>query len=177
MQCLQTGVSVERAANGGSGGASEPRAGAGGNAGRGNAFVPIYHCKYPLLASPQWGPCQDGEHQCDKDATCYGSAAGRSGVCTKNCTMDSDCSDKPHGGSIEPSCATLTAARGNTPETKLCVLSCLDKKDGCPDGTTCVDGPRTSMGRGGMSMGRGRGPGMAGAGSGGESEPSYARCE
>jgi hypothetical protein len=57
-------------------------------------------------------------------------------------------------------------------ETKLCALSCLDKKEGCPDGTTCVEGPRAR----GMSMGRGPGMGNAGA-SGSMSEPSYARCE
>ncbi|HET8940253.1 MAG TPA: hypothetical protein VFN67_42725 [Polyangiales bacterium] len=172
MQCVQTGVSAEPAADGGS-------AGAGGNGGRGNALVPVYHCKYPLITSPLWGPCQDGEHRCDKDAICYGSAPGRPGVCTKSCAMDSDCSDKPSSGSITPSCATTSAGRGNMMETKLCVLSCLDKKDGCPDGTTCVEGPRAAMGRGGMMMGRGRGQGqdMADAGAVMESEPAYARCE
>jgi hypothetical protein len=182
LECVQTGVTVERAANGGSGGgmAPEPRAGAGGAGGRGSPFVPVYHCKYPLITSPLWGPCQDGQHQCDKDATCYGTGAGRAGVCTKSCTMDSDCSDKPSSGSITPSCATITPARGMTMETKLCVLSCLDAKDGCPDGTTCVDGPRAQTGgngRGGMGTGRGPGMGMGNAGSGSTSEPSYARCE
>jgi hypothetical protein len=64
-----------------------------------------------------------------------------------------------------------------TMETKLCVLSCLDAKDGCPDGTTCVDGPRTQTGNGRGGMGMGRGMGMGNAGSGSTSEPSYARCE
>jgi hypothetical protein len=90
--------------------------------------------------------------------------------------MDSDCSEKPSSGSITPSCATISAGRGNMMETKLCVLSCLDKKDGCPDGTTCVEGPRASMGRGSM-MGRGRGQNMADAGSANEGDPAYARCE
>jgi hypothetical protein len=186
MLCMQTGVTVERAATGGSGGAAEPRAGAGGaNGGNGNgnangngrSVVAVYHCNYPLITSPIWGPCQDGQHQCDKDAVCYGGAADRAGVCTKNCTMDGDCSEKPSSGSITPSCATIRPARGNMMESKLCVLSCLDMKDGCPDGTTCVDGPRTSMGPGNMTMGRGRGRGMADAGSDSGSEPSYARCE
>jgi hypothetical protein len=179
MECVQTGVTVEPAANGGSGGgmAPEPRAGAAGAGGRASPFVPVYHCKYPLITSPLWGPCQDGQHQCDQDATCYGTGAGRAGVCTKSCTMDSDCSEKPSSGSITPSCATITPARGMTMETKLCVLSCLDAKDGCPDGTTCVDGPRTQTGNGRGGMGMGRGMGMGNAGSGSTSEPSYARCE
>ena len=162
MQCVVSGV--ERAANGGSGG---------------SAFVPVYHCKYPLITSPLWGPCQDGEHQCAEDARCHRSEPGGPGVCTKACTQDSDCSEEPSSGSITPSCATIASGRGNMMETKLCVLSCLDNKDGCPDGTTCVDGPPAPMTRSGRAgrSNMGGDQAMSDAGLGRASQLLYARCE
>jgi hypothetical protein len=120
----------------------------------GGQTKPVYHCKYPLAESPAWGPCDDGTHRCATGLNCTGVAMGRSGYCAKPCSMDADCGDKPSTGSIAPSCATITAARGTSAAVKACVLSCLDAKDGCPTGFMCVNGPA------GMNM-----------------MPSYARCE
>jgi hypothetical protein len=143
---------------------------AGGGGGAAGQNMPVYHCKYPLEESAAWGPCQDGTHKCGPNLTCNGAGFNRPGHCAQSCMMDGDCSDKPSSGSIAPTCATIAPARGMTPAVKQCVLSCLDAKDGCPDGLMCVNGPTIGGGRGGAA-------GMSGAGGAGSGMPAYARCE
>jgi hypothetical protein len=144
MQCVQTAAA--------SGGGPGPTAGSGGSGGSGGRAA-SFRCKYPLETSQAFGPCDDAIHACAEGLVCNVSGGMRSGFCSKDCEMDSDCSDKPSSGSITPTCAMITAARGNTKAVKRCVLSCLDAKDGCPQGQMCIDGPM------GMNM-----------------MPSYARC-
>jgi hypothetical protein len=144
---------------------------AGGGGGAAGQSTAVYHCKYPLEESGAWGPCQDGTHKCGPDLTCNGAGLNRAGHCAQSCMMDSDCSEKPSSGSISPTCATISAARGMTPAVKLCVLSCLDAKDGCPSDLMCVNGP--TMGGGGPRGGGGAG----GAGGSGGGTPTYARCQ
>jgi hypothetical protein len=143
---------------------------AGGGGAAGQSMPAVYHCKYPLVESPIWGACSDGTHKCATDLTCTGLASTRGGYCSKACEMDSDCGDKPSSGTISPTCATITPARGMTKAVKLCVLSCLDAKDGCPDAWMCVAAPTIGGGRG---MGMGGGGGMGGTGT---AMPAYARC-
>jgi hypothetical protein len=159
LKCVETAAATS--------GARNPRgnagAGAGAGTGGGNAGTPAqFRCRYPFETSPAWGPCGDGEHTCDKDLTCASAVPGRTGHCVQSCEMDADCK-KPDSGSVAPTCATITAARGMEKAVKECVLDCSAAKDGCPKDTTCVDGPRTGMG---MGMGMGM-----------NAKPAYQRCE
>jgi hypothetical protein len=150
LSCVQTAAAVSgNNGNGGRNNGRGPGAGTGGTGGAGgsNAGTPAqFRCRIPFDTSPTWGACGDGSHVCAKEQTCSSSGFGRAGHCEQSCEMDADCKDKPSSGSITPSCATITPARGMTAAVKRCVLDCSMAKDGCPTGGMCVDGPRTGMG-------------------------------
>lgn len=125
------------------------RAGRGpGDAGAAQAE---FRCRFPFDESASWQRCADGLHACADGLVCH------SGRCVQACESDDDCSDKPSSGSITPSCANVSAARGAGAEQKLCVLDCSSAAEGCPEDTRCVEAPT-----------RGRGNGAA---------PAYSRCE
>jgi hypothetical protein len=142
LSCVQTAAAMS---GGGRGNGRGPAAGTGGAAGNDAGTPAQFRCRYPFQTSPTWGACGDGEHVCDKDLTCSSAGFG-GGHCQASCEMDADCKDKPSSGSITPSCATITPARGMTAAVKRCVLDCSMAKDGCPTGAMCVDGPRMGMG-------------------------------
>jgi hypothetical protein len=150
LSCVQTAAAVSgNNGNGGRNNGRGPTAGTGGAGGAGgsDAGTPAqFRCRIPFDTSPTWGACADGSHVCAKEQTCSSSGFGRAGHCEQSCEMDSDCKDKPSSGSITPSCATITPARGMTAAVKRCVLDCSMAKDGCPTGAMCVDGPRMGMG-------------------------------
>lgn len=99
-----------------------------------------FRCRYPFEASESWQPCDDGQHACAEGLACH------SGYCVQACESDADCQDKPSSGSIAPTCATVSAARGGAAGGQLCVLDCSAADDGCPAGMSCV--ARTIRGRG-----------------------------
>ena len=145
LSCVQTSLfraaaPVRRAAagEGGSGGAAGAQtAGASGSA----AVQGEFRCRYPFEVSKTWGQCGDAAHVCDKDLTCQGFWFGGIGHCTHSCENDADC-QKADSGNTKPSCRTIVPAFANNAAVKQCALSCVDAKNDCPNGLSCIEGPR-----------------------------------
>jgi hypothetical protein len=60
------------------------------------------------------------------------------GHCTHNCESDADC-EKPASGNTKATCRTVTPAFGATAAVKQCALDCVDAKDDCPNGLSCIE--------------------------------------
>ena len=86
-------------------------------------------CKYPASAGTDgraYSACS-APADCMEGLQCTAAAgASMPGHCSPACMRAAECR-RPRTGTIVPSC-----------EAELCVLSCADAPEGCPDGMSCV---------------------------------------
>jgi hypothetical protein len=120
----------------------------GGGGPGGGGGMSTYACKYTATAGMPPGTAKEWEScmrtsECLADLTCvggtpaFGMTAARPGHCSKSCMMTADCTNKPSGGTINPTCVQSGLGMTGGP-AMVCALNCAMAMMACPTGMSCV---------------------------------------